>query len=279
MHAKSLDHHSFTLKLNTHTQTTRTQIHSSTFECRYDLWNATVWYCGDDYAQVLERSALREIANNQSLHDRAADSKTKNRCKHRMTLLWNRLRRRRRGLHKELANLYSKLFSHILRPDFRVSHLTRRYRRLSARISRRMRSISIYSFKLELERVSRNSGMVIVKVNESFTSKICGKCGAYHRRLGGAKLFKCPDDACGHVAERDGSAARKILLLFLFSRTLKTTVMSFGHSCNGCSSIGREKQGSCRENLHMGNIVTQKKNTGKDSTHQSLSECRCVERG
>ena len=245
-------------------------MYSSTFGYRYDLWNATVWYCGDDYAQVLERKALREISNNQSVHDRTSDTKTRNRCKHRMTLLWNRLRRRRRGLHKELANVYSKLFSHILRPDFRVSHLTRRYRRLSARISRRMRSISLYSFKLELERVSRNTGMVIVKVNESFTSKICGKCGAYHRRLGGAKLFQCPVGTCGHLAERDGSASRKILLLFMFSRTLKTTTV-MSSSCNvSVDEHGRNKCGS---------IGRQKKNTGKDSTHQSLSECRCVKRG
>ena len=74
---------------------------------------------------------------------------------------------------------------------------------------------------------------------------------------------------------------KKNIFLFVCCEALNvtSTTMKIVTIVMMSSSIGREKQGSCRENLHMGNIVTQKKNTGKDSTHQSLSECRCVERG
>ena len=78
-------------------------------------------------------------------------------------------------MHKELANLYGHLFTHVLRPDFRVSHLTRKYRRLSARISRRMRSLSLYSFKCELKRVSKNMGLIVITVDESYKTKVSEK--------------------------------------------------------------------------------------------------------
>ena len=127
------------------------------------------------------------------------------------------------------------MFTHVLRPDFRVSHLTRKYRRLSARISRRMRSLSLYSFKCELKRVSKNMGLIVITVDESYTSKICGRCGFYHKNLGGSKVFRCPNKECGHVAERDGSAARKILLLFIFVNTDQGCLMS----SNGVSDASK----------------------------------------
>jgi transposase len=236
----------------------------------------------------LERVASREIANLQSKRDKTKDTKIKSSLTHRIDLLWRRLKRKRRGLHKELANLYGHVFTHVLRPDFRVSHLTRKYRRLSARISRRMRSLSLYSFKCELKRVSKNMGLIVITVDESYTSKICGRCGFYHKNLGGSKVFRCPNKECGHVAERDGSAARKILLLFIFVNTDQGYLMS----SNGVSDASKStvsKSCGCTSSSNLSSCIRiyddddddeqKKMNSEKDITQQrSLPGCRFVKR-
>ena len=60
---------------------------------------------------------------------------------------------------------------------------------------------------------ARNARTNVVYRDEAFTSKTCGKCGGYHACLGARKVFICPH--CGNVEERDGGAARKILLCWL----------------------------------------------------------------
>jgi putative transposase len=47
-------------------------------------------------------------------------------------------------------------------------------------------------------------------VNESFTSKTCGKCGKLHNALGGSAMFVCP--GCNFTIPRDFNGARNILL-------------------------------------------------------------------
>ena len=41
-----------------------------TLASTYDVWNCCVWYCGDDFSQVLERTSIREISQLQSQRDR-----------------------------------------------------------------------------------------------------------------------------------------------------------------------------------------------------------------
>ena len=116
-----------------------------------------------------------------------------------------------------------------------------------------------------------------VCLDESYTSKICGRCGFYHKNLGGSKVFRCPNKECGHVAERDGSAARKILLLFIFVNTDQGYLMSsngvsdaskssVSKSC-GCSSSSLS---SCIR-IHDDDGDEQKKmNSEKDITPKKI---------
>ena len=53
-------------------------------------------------------------------------------------------------------------------------------------------------------------GVIIAETNEAYTSKTCGKCGHIHTKLGGNKVFKCPE--CGYVAFRDANGAFNIML-------------------------------------------------------------------
>ncbi|OCQ91153.1 hypothetical protein BCD67_00310 [Oscillatoriales cyanobacterium USR001] len=58
--------------------------------------------------------------------------------------------------------------------------------------------------------MSDRYGVIIVETNEAYTSKTCGKCGHVHTKLGGNKLFKCPE--CGYVTARDANGAFNIML-------------------------------------------------------------------
>ena len=55
----------------------------------------------------------------------------------------------------------------------------------------------------------------VLLVSEAYTSKTCGRCGSIHWRLGGSKVFVCPQ--CRFKCDRDLHAARNVLLLFLSS--------------------------------------------------------------
>ena len=52
-------------------------------------------------------------------------------------------------------------------------------------------------------------------VGEVVVSKTCGRCGSIHSRLGGSKVFVCPQ--CSLECDRDLHAARNVLLRFLSS--------------------------------------------------------------
>ena len=55
----------------------------------------------------------------------------------------------------------------------------------------------------------------VVIVSEAYTSKTCGSCGCIHAKLGGSKIFKCPNQACRWTCDRDLNGARNILLRWL----------------------------------------------------------------
>ena len=69
---------------------------------------------------------------------------------------------------------------------------------------------SHYRFKQFLKQKAELSGCNVVDVTEEFTSKTCTKCGHVHTKLGGKKVFKCPE--CGHLIPRDFNGALGILL-------------------------------------------------------------------
>jgi putative transposase len=47
-------------------------------------------------------------------------------------------------------------------------------------------------------------------VNESYTSKTCGKCGEINNKLGSQSIFKCK--TCKIEIDRDINAARNICI-------------------------------------------------------------------
>jgi putative transposase len=57
-------------------------------------------------------------------------------------------------------------------------------------------------------------------VTEEYTSKTCSKCGQVHNKLGGNKVFKCPNPDCQNVMDRDKNGAFNIMLKALRDTSL-----------------------------------------------------------
>ncbi|WP_424096381.1 RNA-guided endonuclease InsQ/TnpB family protein [Moorena producens] len=126
-----------------------------------------------------------------------------------------RSRKRIRNLieecHHQAASWLSKNHSYILLPTFETSKMTKKKKRkIRSKTARQMLSWSHYRFKQVLKNKAELSGCQVIDVTEEFTSKTCTRCGHIHPKLGGNKLFKCPE--CGHEINRDFNGALGILL-------------------------------------------------------------------
>jgi putative transposase len=78
-----------------------------------------------------------------------------------------------------------------------------------------------YRFKQIIKHQADKNGSIVVDLSEAYTSKTCGNCGHIHQKLGGSKVFKCPN--CQTVIERDWNGARNILLRALSDSTCSVT--------------------------------------------------------
>jgi putative transposase len=128
-----------------------------------------------------------------------------------------------RDLHCKLAKWLCENYNVILIPEFQTSKLARRIRRkIDSKTALAMLTWSHYAFRKRLMDKSREFPWVKVKVvTEEYTSQTCGQCGNLHKKLGGNKTFKCP--SCKVIADRDGQAARNILLLLWTKKKLTGT--------------------------------------------------------
>ena len=69
-----------------------------------------------------------------------------------------------------------------------------------------MNNLLQFTHPIKCEQYNRN----LIEVNESYTSKTCGRCGKINEKLGGNKKFKCNE--CKLECDRDYNGARNILL-------------------------------------------------------------------
>ena len=90
-------------------------------------------------------------------------------------------------------------------------------RKINNKVVRGLLTWSPCSFRNRLLHVSKrhSNHCKVVLVDESYTSKTCGQCGTIHHKLGGSKVYRCPNADCGHIIGRDFNGARNILLKFL----------------------------------------------------------------
>jgi putative transposase len=144
---------------------------------------------------------------------------TKARKRYRLKRAWKRLQTRVRNLidevHKKTTLALVKSYKFILLPKFETSQMVKKaQRKIRSKTARGMLTWAHYRFQQRLINKTREYRQCsVVIVDESYTSKTCGSCGHVHKKLGGNKVFKCPQ--CNVVLDRDVNGARNIILKFL----------------------------------------------------------------
>ena len=120
---------------------------------------------------------------------------------------FERVRNRIRDLHHKVSTWLCQHYRFILLPIFQTQEMTSK---LKSPVCRKMMTWSHYAFQRRLLDRAQHFGCKIFMVNESFTSKTCGECGALNGSLGSSKVFHCP--SCNVTMDRDVNAARNVLL-------------------------------------------------------------------
>jgi len=117
-------------------------------------------------------------------------------------------------LHKKAANLIVNNYKLVFLPTYETSQMVLKSRRkINKKSVRNMLSWSFGRFATHLKQAAKLKGVLIIRTNESYTSKTCPHCGKIHAKLGGSKVFKCP--TCGFTAQRDWVGAVNNMLAAL----------------------------------------------------------------
>lgn len=136
-------------------------------------------------------------------------SKAKARQKYRMKKAADRLRWRIKDLiseiHFKTANLLCKNFDVIALPPFEVSDMVSKLR---SKTARKMLTWSHYRFSQILISKAREYSVMVIRQDESYTSKTCNVCGQINN-IGSKSKFTCK---CGIEHDRDYNGARGIYL-------------------------------------------------------------------
>ena len=149
--------------------------------------------------------------------------------RYRMKKALKRLRARQSnivdGHHYAYIHFLCANFRNILIPRFSVKSMIANKPRigedgklikksvLSKRTKQVLVALKHFSFRQRLiQKSSEYPNTNIWIATEEYTSKTCGKCGTLHQKLGGSKVFKCPNPECDMDTDRDWNGARNVLL-------------------------------------------------------------------
>ncbi len=125
-------------------------------------------------------------------------------------------------LHNKAASFLVQHYKIIFLPTFSTSEMVlKSKRKLNSKAARNMLTWCHYKFAQNLQQMAARAGVLVVRCNESYTSKTCPNCGHIHERLGGNSTFRCPK--CGYTAERDANGARNIMLRALQATAFTVT--------------------------------------------------------
>jgi putative transposase len=175
---------------------------------------------GYDGASVLEIGQgdigriNRLCSHLDNLLSRATLSPSK-RQRYKMRKAANRIRERIsslvKDLHNKVASLLVRSYKVIFLPTYGTSQMVlKSARKINRKSVRNMLTWSHAKFASHLEQMAKRSEVLVIRCNESYTSKTCTNCGHVHSKLGGSKVFNCP--GCGIRILRDVNGARNIML-------------------------------------------------------------------
>ncbi len=131
-------------------------------------------------------------------------------------------------LHWQVARWLTGNYRVILLPTFEIQDMTMRAsRKIRSKTARMMLSFRHYEFKRRLRWKAWQRGVLVLDVNEAYTSRTRSWDGTVDAKLGGARVVR---DGNGFGMDRDVNGARGIFLRALgdssFLRGLTTQVAS-----------------------------------------------------
>ncbi|WP_293336947.1 transposase [Microcoleus sp. CAWBG58] len=142
-------------------------------------------------------------------------SQAQKRRRKRMRQAAHRMRIRIRNLvdecQKQTACYLTSNYRIIFLPTFESSQMVAKARRkIRSKTARAMLTWAHYRFKQTIKHQANIRNVSVIDVTEEYTSKTCTHCGHVHQKLGGSKVFTCPE--CGYSIPRDYNGAFGILL-------------------------------------------------------------------
>ena len=113
-------------------------------------------------------------------------------------------------LHRQAARFLVNNFDVILLPGFETSEMVERGRRsIRSKTVRNLLSLAHYRFKLFIKNKAAETGVILLDVNEAYTTKTVSWTGELLENLGGASVVVSQD---GERMDRDYNGARGIYL-------------------------------------------------------------------
>lgn len=114
-------------------------------------------------------------------------------------------------LHYKTCNYLCSRYKYIMIGKLSTKNTNRRNKSCLNKLSKRILSrLGHYKFRKRLESKCEELGVKYYEVDESYTSKTCGKCGYINKKLKGEKIYECP--RCKLKIDRDYNGARNILI-------------------------------------------------------------------
>jgi putative transposase len=137
-----------------------------------------------------------------------------------------------KDLHNKVASVLVRNYKLIFLPTYETSQMVlKSARKLNRKSVRNMLTWSHAKLASHLEQMARRHGVLVIRCNESYTSKTCTNCGHIHSSLGGSKVFNCK--ACGIRIKRDVNGARNIMLRALQATAFTVRLSAHGEAITG----------------------------------------------
>ena len=151
---------------------------------------------------------LQKIDSLQERLSIETNNKKRKRLRKRKIRLYYRLKCLVDDIHWKTAHFLVSGYKNIILPDFRISGMVKKT--LPKKVKRLLYVYSFFRFKERLSYKCNSHGSNLHIVDESYTSKTCGRCGSLNDSLGSKKVFLCPK--CNLKIDRDINGARNILI-------------------------------------------------------------------